>query len=165
MNLFEEPLGGFRFLVVLDPAVAYLPPAQALLVPIVAVGAFQECRGLAGDLEVLAYAEGGRNDFVHQLPVRHTWGRISLRRGLVRDQALWGWYQAGLTGSLGARRDGCIVAMNEMGLPAMAWPFYGGLAAKWTGPEFSALAGAVALEGLEIAHHGLEQVVLLPAAV
>jgi len=47
----------------------------------------------------------------------------------------------------------------------MAWPFYGGLAAKWTGPEFSALAGAVALEGLEIAHHGLEQVVLLPAAV
>jgi phage tail-like protein len=165
VSLFEEPLGGFRFLVVLDPAVAYLPPAQALLVPVVAVGAFQECRGLSGDLEVMPYAEGGRNDFVHQLPVRHTWGRISLRRGLVRDQVLWGWYQAGLTGSLGARRDGCIVALNETGLPAMAWPFYGGLAAKWTGPEFSALTGAVALEGLEIAHHGVEQVVLLPAAV
>ena len=77
MSLFEEPLGGFRFLVVLDPAVAYLPPVQALQVPVVAVGAFQECRGLSGDLEVMPYAEGGRNDFVHQLPVRHTWGRIS----------------------------------------------------------------------------------------
>ena len=163
MSLFEEPLGAFRFVIVLDPAVAYLPPAQALQVPTVAAGAFQECRGLSGDLEVMSYAEGGRNDFVHQLPVRHTWGRISLKRGLLRDQALWGWYRAGLGGSLGARRDGCVIALDEAGVPAMAWAFRGGLAAKWTGPEFSALTGTVALEGLEIAHHGIEQVVLLPA--
>jgi phage tail-like protein len=163
VSVFEEPLGGFRFLIVLDPAVAYLPPAQAALVPVVAAGGFQECRGLSGDLEVMPYAEGGRNEFVHQLPVRHTWGRISLRRGLVRDQAVWGWYRAGLTGSLGARRDGCVVALDEVGVPAVAWPFRGGLAAKWIGPDFSALSSSIALEGIEIAHHGIEQVVLLPA--
>lgn len=159
----ESPLGGFRFIVTLDPTDAYLPPAQALLVPLVAAGGFQECRGLGSDLEVLTYAEGGRNDYVHQLPVRHSWGRISLRRGLVRDQALWGWYQAGLNRSLGARRDGAIIALDEGGLPAMAWTFRGGLAAKWSGPEFAALNAAVALEGLEIAHHGIEQIVLKPA--
>jgi len=159
----ESPLNGFRFIVSLDPTDAYLPPAQALLVPLVAAGGFQECRGLGADLEVLTYAEGGRNDYVHQLPVRHSWGRISLRRGLVRDQALWGWYKAGLNRSLGARRDGAIIALDEAGLPAMAWTFRGGLAAKWTGPEFASLSAAVALEGLEIAHHGIEQVVLKPA--
>jgi phage tail-like protein len=160
--IFESPLGAFRFLVILDPAVVYLPPAQALLVPILALGAFQEVRGLSADLEVMTYAEGGRNDAVHQLPVRHSYGRISLRRGLVRDQALWGWYRAGQHGSLGARRDGAIVALTEMGLPAMAWTFRGGLAAKWTGPDLSSMTAAVAMEGMEIAHEGVEQIVLSP---
>jgi phage tail-like protein len=158
MSLEESPLGAFRFLVSLDPADAYLPPDQALLVPIVAAGGFQECRGLGGELEVMAYPEGGRNDYVHQLPVRHSWPRIQLRRGLLRDGVLWRWYQAGLTGSLGARRDGAILALDEAGLPALAWVFRGGLAARWTGPEFNALQSAIALEGLEIAHHGIEQV-------
>ncbi|MCP3143396.1 phage tail protein [Pyxidicoccus xibeiensis] len=158
----ETPLGGFRFIVSLDPSDAHLPPAQALLVPLVAAGGFQECRGLSADLEVLAHPEGGLNDYVHQLPVRHTWGRISLKRGLVRDQAMWGWYQAGLRRSLGARRDGAVIALNEAGLPAMAWTFRGGLAVKWSGPEFAALNAAVAVEGLEIAHQGIEQIVLLP---
>ncbi len=158
----ENPLSGFRFLVSLDLADAYLPPAQAPLVPLVAAGGFSECRGLSGELEVMPYAEGGCNDYVHQLPVRHSWGRISLKRGLVRDQALWSWYQAGLRQSLGARRDGAVIALNEAGLPAMIWIFRGGLAAKWSGPEFSALSSTVAMEGLDIAHHGVEQVVLLP---
>lgn len=158
----ESPLNGFRFIVSLSPADAYLPPALAMLVPLIAAGGFQECRGLSADLEVLPYPEGGRNDYVHQLPVRHSWGRISLRRGLVRDQALWGWYRAGLERSLGARRDGAIIALDEAGLPALAWAFRGGLAAKWTGPEFAALNAAVAVEGIEIAHEGIEQVLLKP---
>ena len=40
----------------------------------------------------------------------------------------------------------------------MSWTFRGGLAVKWTGPELSALSAAVATEGLEIAHCGVEQV-------
>lgn len=157
MTLFEEPLGAFRFLVCLDPAVAYLPPEQALQVPALMLGAFQEVRGLAADLEVMPYAEGGRNDSVHQLPVRHSYGRITLKRGLVRDGALWGWYHAGLRNSLGARRDGAIIVLSELGLPAMAYAFTGGLAAKWVGPDLSSMASATAVEGLEIAHQGLEQ--------
>ena len=94
---------------------------------------------------------------MHQLPVRHSWTRLSLRRGLVRDPGLWSWYQAGLHQSLGARRDGAIWLLDENGMPAISWIFRGGIAAKWTGPEFSASQAAVAIEGLEIAHHGLQQ--------
>src|SRR5262249_49905472 len=122
----EDPLPGFRFLVTLDPSDAYLPFTQAALITLVASGGFMEVKGLGADLEVMPYPEGGNNDFVHQLPVRHTWNRISLRRGLVRDPGLYYWYRAGLTQSLGARRDGCVILMTPQGTPAVAWHFRGG---------------------------------------
>lgn len=154
----SDEFTSFRFIVTLDPADAYLPPEQAALLLQFVGGAFQEVKGLGADLEVMAYAEGGTNDHVHQLPVRHSWSRLSLRRGLVREPGLWAWYSAGLTQSLGARRDGAILLLSEDGLPAVAWTFRAGIAAKWSGPEFSAMQGAVAIEGLEIAHEGIEQI-------
>jgi len=160
--VIEDPLPGYRFIVTLDPADAYLPPEQAALVTLVAGGAFSAVKGLGAELEVMPQPEGGRNDFIHQLPVRHSWPRITLSRGVVRDWTLWEWYLAGLTQSLGARRDGAIVLMTPGGTPALAWAFRGGLAAHWTGPEMSAADNAVALESLEIAHQGLTQVTVTP---
>jgi len=153
-----DPLPRYRFIVTLDPGDAYLPPAQAALLPMVAAGAFQEVTGLGAQLEVVSYAEGGRNDSVHQLPLRHSWNRITLKRGVVRDPGLWSWYQAGLAGSLGARRDGAVVLLGPDGQPGAAWAFHGGLAAKWTGPDLHAEQSAVAIESLEIAHEGLTNV-------
>jgi len=158
----EDPLPGYRFLVTLDPADAYLPAPQAALITLVAAGGFQEVRGLGADLEVLPYPEGGTNDFVHQLPVRHTWTRIQLKRGLVRDPGLYFWYRAGMTRSLGARRYGCIILLTPAGIPAVAWAFSAGLAVKWMGPELNAMQSNVAIEGIEIAHHGIVQVPLSP---
>lgn len=163
--MIEPPLPSYRFVLTLDPADAYLPPAQAALLTIFPGGAFQEVKGLGADLEVMSYAEGGVNDFVHQLPVRHSWTRLSLRRGMVRDPGLWMWYMAGLTQSLGARRDGAILLLTPGGTPAIAWIFRAGIAVKWVGPELSAMQNAVAVEGLEIAHHGITQVPLSPPGV
>jgi phage tail-like protein len=153
-----EPLTKFRFLVTLAPADVYLPPAQALLLPAVAGGAFQEVTGMGAQLEVVTYAEGGRNDSVHRLPLRHSWNPITLKRGVVRDRLLWSWYETGLHDSLGARRDGAVIMLDEAGLPAKSWIFHGGLAAKWTGPDLHGEQNAVAIESLEIAHEGLTAV-------
>ena len=158
VRALTEPLLKYRFVVTLDPGDAYLPPAQALLLPLVAAGGFQEVTGLGGSLEVVNYAEGGRNDSVHQLPLRNTWNRITLKRGVVRDRVLWSWYQTGLADSLGARRDGAVILLGNEGLPAMAWAFHGGLAAKWSGPDLHGEQNAVAIESLEIAHEGLTNV-------
>lgn len=155
----QDPLLSYRFLVTLDAADAYLPPDQAELVSRVALGAFQEVKGLSAELEVTPYPEGGANDFVHQLPVRHSWGRITLRRGITLEPGLWDWYAAGLTLSLGARRDGSILLLDTAGETAMSWTFRAGLAAKWIGPELGAMDNAVAVEGLEIAHEGLTRVI------
>jgi phage tail-like protein len=151
----EDPLPAFSFFVTLDPTDAHLPPSQLALIPIMAIGAFCEVKGLGGELEVQSYAEGGINDHVHVLPVRHTWGRINLRRGVIRDMALWTWYLGGLNGSLGARRDGCITVCDESGMPAVIYMFKRAIATKWHGPDLNALQSAVAIDGIEIAHEGL----------
>lgn len=163
--MIEDPLPSYRFLVTLFPGDAYLPPAQLVMVSIFAGGEFQEVKGLGAELEVLPHPEGGVNDFVHQLPVRHSWTRIVLSRGVIRDRGLWLWYLAGLSQSLGARRDGAIILMTPSGLPAVAWNFRGGIAAKWTGPELLGNQNSIAIETLEIAHHGLIQIPLSPPGV
>jgi phage tail-like protein len=152
----DDVQNAFRFLVVLDPFDAFIPRELATMALEKAPGAFRSCSGLGGELEVTAYAEGGRNDYVHQLPVRHSWDRITLSRGIARDPVLFAWYEAGLFGSLGARRDGAIIMQSQQGIPTMIWTFTGGLAAKWTGPEFNAQEDGLAIEQLEIAHHGLK---------
>jgi phage tail-like protein len=161
----EDPLPAFRFLVSLDPSDAYLPFAQSALITLIAAGQFSEVTGLGADLEVLAHPEGGRNDYVHQLPVRHTYPKIVLSRGMVRDPGLFFWYQAGLTQSIGARRDGAIILLTASGMPALGWIFRGGLAAGWKGPQLKGGENAVAVESIEIAHEGLLQVPITPPRV
>jgi phage tail-like protein len=150
----------YRFLVTLDPSDAFVPRELLSVALEVAPGAFRSATGLSAELEVLSHAEGGRNDFVHQLPVRHSWGRITLSRGIARDASLWAWYEAGVTGSLGARRDGAILMQNSAGQVVMLWTFRAGLAARWSGPEFHAEQSALAIETLEIAHQGLASIPL-----
>jgi phage tail-like protein len=156
--MIGDPLAVHRFFVTLDPSDAYLPPAQAALIALVAAGEFSEVKGLGGELEVMPYSEGGVNDGVHQLPVRHSWGRITLSGGVGRGPGLWAWYQSGLSQSLGARRDGAIVQLAPDGAPAVAYHFRAGLAASWTGPDLSGLGDAIAIESLQIAHEGLLRV-------
>ena len=154
------PLPNYRFLVSLDPVAPYSPPSSPTDPGIVVAGAFSDVTGLTGELEVLAHPEGGENAFVHQLPVRYSWGRVTLKKGVVlRDRGLWEWFNEGLSGSLGARRDGAIFLQDPDGQPAIAWEFRAALAAKWVGPDLSAREGAVAIEALEFVHEGLRQTV------
>ena len=152
----SDILPAFRFLVTLNPADAFIPRELIGVALEQAPGAFQSATGLSASLDVLAYAEGGRNSFVHQLPVRHSWGRITLSHGIAMDATLFAWYEAGLTGALGARRDGAILMQNAAGQLAMVWTFTGGIAASWKGPDFSAQDERSAIESLEIAHHGIK---------
>jgi phage tail-like protein len=51
-----------------------------------------------------------------------------------------------------------VIILDAAGVPAMAWAFHGGLAAKWSGPDLHGEQNAVAIESLEIAHEGLTNV-------
>ena len=138
------PLTAHRFFVSLDLIDAYMPPGRASSVPPTGIGRFSEITGLAGGLEVLSYVEGGQNDYVHELPVKHKWNRLLFKRGLVEGSTLWAWYHAGLNGTLGARRDGAIILLDPDGAPASTWTFRAGIATKWSGPDLNSMTGSTA---------------------
>jgi phage tail-like protein len=124
------------------------------------IGAFTEVSGLSVDVEVEELKEGGENHFVHKLPGRTRWPNLVLKRGITDSNALFEWF--GLTSGMGFaghqskldRREGAVVLLDSQGQPLRTWEFKGAFPVKWTGPTLAASSRDVAVEQLEIAHHG-----------
>ncbi|MGC4174824.1 phage tail protein [Demequina sp.] len=119
---------------------------------------FSKCTGLAGEVSVEEYAEGGENRFSHRMPSRASFPNLVLSQGAGPTQELWDWWGEYLTSGLVAPRDGTVTLMSTADgelTPVRVWGFSRGWPAKLTGPDLDAQSSAVAIESIEIAHHGL----------
>lgn len=133
-----DPVGELRFLVKIGDAV---------------VGHFSECSGLSVEYEVLEYAEGGQNDFVHKLRGRRKYPNLVLKRGVTYEDALLTWlFEAKEPSKRGAVTVSLIGPDSN---PVRSWAFGGAVPLKWQGPTLNAGSDAVATESLEIGHQGL----------
>jgi phage tail-like protein len=133
----SDPALGLRFEVVIDD---------------VELGAFTECEGLAAEYEIHEYEEGGQNSYVHKLPGRLKFPTIRLTRAVdEKSKKLAKWFTS-VQGS--GRKTGSITALNSAGEEVARWQLIGIYPARWIGPSFSVLGGAVAKESLELAHNG-----------
>ena len=73
---------------------------------------FSKCTGLAGEVSVEEYAEGGENRFSHRFPSRASYPNLVLTQGAGPTQELWDWfYEFHVTG-LVAPRDGTVSLMS-----------------------------------------------------
>ena len=52
--------------------------------------------------------------------------------------------------------SGVITAMDSRGDPVLSWELTGVLPVRWTGPSLNADSSKVAIETLELAHHGFQ---------
>ena len=118
-------------------------------------GGFTECTGLQVETEVMDYPEGGNNGFIHKLPGRTKFSNVVLKRGTTDSGALWQWYQAVTQGQV-ERKDVSVVLYNSVQEEVRRWNLREAYPVKWGGPAFNATAPAVAIETLELAHHGFE---------
>lgn len=121
------------------------------------VGGFQEVTGLQVETETEDYREGGVNEYVHRLagPTKYPQNLV-LKKGLTDVEGLWKWHQRVVRGTI-RRRNGSIYLLDRAGLPAMWWNFTGAYPVKWSGPDFRAEQGAVAVEQLELVHRGISK--------
>ena len=124
------------------------------------IGAFTECSGLSVEVEVEELKEGGQNHFSHKLPGRMKWPNIVLKRGVIDNDNLFEWFRkssgqgfAG-EGNKVARTHGEVALLDAKRARIRAWHFVGAFPVKWAGPTFAASGNNVAVEELEIAHHG-----------
>ena len=121
------------------------------------VGLFMSCDGLEMSVEVMEYAEGGRNGAPHHLPGRITYPHITLSRGLTDQDALLKWFNA--TRTKAELKEITIELINHANRsPVRTWSFVEAFPVRWTGPRFAAGDTGVATESLEIAHGGLSGV-------
>lgn len=139
----QDPFPAFRFLVKIDA---------------IPVGGFSECTGLQLDFEIHDFIEGGLNTHMHKLPTRNKQTNLVLKRGII-GRELWEWYWQLTQGEV-RLRNVTIELFDHDGRAKLAeWVCERGLPARWIGPQLNATQNSVATETLEIAHHGLSQVV------
>ena len=118
-------------------------------------GGFTECTGLNVETEVTDYPEGGNNGFIHKLAGRTKFSNVTLKWGVTDSADLWDWYQAVSRGQI-KRKDVSVVLYNSLQEEVRRWNLRDAFPVKWAGPAFNATAPAVAIETLELAHHGFE---------
>lgn len=141
-----DPYLGFRYVVTLDD---------------LDVAGFSEVSGLEMEVEVHEYREGGRNGYVHRLPgpVKYS-GNLTLKRGLMDADALWEWVESVMSaGGIepSALKSGSIAVQGLDGEDGAAWDFEKAYPVRWSGPDLSGGRADVAVETLELVHHGLSR--------
>lgn len=121
------------------------------------VGWFTECAGLNVERETVSQAEGGINDYVHQLPGRVKQSRITLKRGLANN-ALWDWFQKGLYDGKVEQHNVSIILYNSDLKKKKQWNLEKAYPVKWSGPDFQSDSNQTTIETLELVHHGLKMI-------
>jgi phage tail-like protein len=142
-----------------SPAVLPFTTAQFVLaIDGLASVNFAKCTGLAGEVAVEEYQEGGENRFAHRFPSRASFPNLVLTQGAGPVQELWDWFAEFHVTGLVAPRDGTVVLMSSVEgaiAPVRVWGFTRGWPVKLAGPDLDAQSSAVAIDVIEIAHHGL----------
>ena len=117
---------------------------------------FSECSGLVIETEVEDRREGGLNDYAHRLPKGSRFVNLVLKRGLTDSEQLWKWHQDIVAGKV-ERRSVSVVLLDSLGEERWRWNLREAFPTKWVGPELKSDGSLVAVETLELAHHGLSK--------
>ncbi len=118
--------------------------------------AFTECSGLVVETDIEERREGGQNYYTHRLPRGTKYGNVVLKRGLTDSDLLWRWHQQVVTGRP-EPKDISIVLTDAQGNEAWRWNVAQAYPVKWAGPDFKADGSVIAIETLELAHHGISK--------
>lgn len=119
------------------------------------VAQFKECSGLKSSTQVFELEEGGMNHRVHKLPGQSRWDNITLRYGVTSDTSLLEWRNEILQDEFGLRRNGSVVLKTLQLEEVRRYNFVQAWPVAWEGPAFDASSADLAVEMIEIAHHGV----------
>jgi phage tail-like protein len=116
------------------------------------IGRFAQCTGLGVEYDVLEYAEGGNNEYVHQLRGRVRYPNVVLGRGVTHEDELLRWL---FTSEARDKRPTVTITMNDpTGSPVRHFALAAALPVRWTGPSAQMGSTTAATESLEISHAG-----------
>jgi phage tail-like protein len=118
---------------------------------------FSEVSGLQMETELEEFSEGGLNEYTHRFPKKIKYPPLVFKRGIIKSNSLWLWYQGFIEGKI-KRTNGSIILNSLDGTALGRWNFFDAYPVKWSGPDLSATRSDVAVESIEIVHNGLKAV-------
>lgn len=138
----SDPIAAFRFAVEIDGT---------------AIGAFTECTLPNFEIETEQIKEGGLNDYIHSVPGRGKPGNLTLKHGVMLNDQFMQWAYQVMANSFGAEKfkSVSVIMVNINLKPIYRFDFERAFPVKWTGPSFKSGDSAVAVESIELAHHGM----------
>ena len=114
-------------------------------------GVFTDCTLPNIEWETQEIKEGGLNTYTHQLPGRRKGTKITLKKGLVRDELLE-WYSDMMSERFeGVRKTVDITLFDSEHGPVIKWSCEKAYPVKWTGPDLKTQDSAIATQTLELA--------------
>jgi phage tail-like protein len=121
----------------------------------IVVAEFQDCSGLKIERSVERIQEGGVNNREYILPGRTKYTNITLKYGMSNSNEIWDWFQKGLLDGKVERINFSILLRDVSGSIARRWNVVDAFPVRWEGPQFTSDSNQIAIETLEIAHHGI----------
>ena len=149
------PFTNFNFLVSLTLA---QPDAIGVEATPLCRGEFTECDGLEMTVEPKTVREGGNNTKQIHLVGPVSYGNLTLKRGMTRNQDLWKWFSAAVASPAAtAKRRGAlagaeIVMADASGAGSVRYRLYDCLPIKLKASPLNAKDGVVAVEEMQIAY-------------
>jgi phage tail-like protein len=118
---------------------------------------FKSVGGLKMETEVVDYRAGGTNHTTYKLVGATKWPNLVLKRGFTASRELLEWRENWLKPNAPKTRAQTIQIeqLDTQMRSVYTWTFVEGWPCKWEISEFDAAKNEVAIETLEIAHHGL----------
>ncbi len=116
---------------------------------------FKSVSGLRYETEVVDVKAGGVNQSTFRLVGATKWANLTFKQGFTASSNLLTWRDQWINGK-GSRASGSIELLDSAGNSQRKWSFVDGWPCKWEISELDASKSEIAIETLEIAHHGLK---------
>jgi phage tail-like protein len=142
MILRDTPYGAFNFQVDLGDGLS---------------GGFSDVSGLVTEMTVSEYRNGtDAENHVRKIPGVHKVGDVTLKRGLIGQNALFEWMKQTRTDGYKAKRNVTVSMLDEARTAIVAtWKLAGVMPLKYTGPTLAGKGGGdVAMEELVLSCEG-----------
>jgi phage tail-like protein len=154
MENTEYPFTSFNFLVFLTIE----NPTELSLSSPLCNAEFSECDGLEMTMEPKTVREGGNNTQVIHLVGAVSYGNLTLKRGMTKNQDLWKWFTASVASpTASVKRRGMlagaeIIMRDAAGNGQVRYRLFDCLPIKLKAAPLNAKDGIVALEEMQIAY-------------
>lgn len=120
---------------------------------------FQEASGFKMDVDIADYRNGNEpTNHVRKVTGMHSFGDITLKRGLIGSLDLWEWIRQSRDGDQGAVRNVTVQLFNEARTEAvMTWRLTNARPMSYTAPSLNAQSGAdIAVEELVLSIEAMD---------